>query len=176
MTFLGARRLELALGTRGRSAGQWDIWQAVYSPQGADGYPQPIWDKETGVIDSAVAEYWRENYDLTHILERDWDTLWPKVRGKLHVFVGDMDTFYLNNAVYLFEAMLRGKGADPGDYEVGIGDRAEHCWNGDPAHINNAGQPVSPASFRYNTMYLERIMARIEVSAPAGADTTSWRY
>ena len=48
------------------------------------------------MIDRDVAEYWRENYDLTSILRRDWETLWPKLRGKLHIFVGDMDTFYLN--------------------------------------------------------------------------------
>ena len=79
---------------------------------GEDGYPDPIWDKDTGVIDTEVAEYWRENYDLTHILDRDWRRLWPKLRGKLHVFVGDMDTYYLNNAVYLFEEMLQEHGAE----------------------------------------------------------------
>ena len=91
-TVAQANWLELALGTHGRSAGQWDIWSAVYGPQGSDGYPQPIWDKETGIIDPTVASYWRDHFDLTHILQRDWHTLWPKVQGKLHVFVGDMDT------------------------------------------------------------------------------------
>ena len=66
-------RLELVLGTRGRSGGQWDIWQAVYSPVGADGYPRPIWNKLTGEIDPEVAAHWRDNYDLSHILRRDWD-------------------------------------------------------------------------------------------------------
>ena len=50
------------------------------------------------MIDRDVAEYWRENFDLTNILRRDWETLWPKLRGKLHIFVGDMDTFYLNKS------------------------------------------------------------------------------
>ncbi|HZD06147.1 MAG TPA: hypothetical protein VE173_14645, partial [Longimicrobiales bacterium] len=63
--------MELVLGTRGRSGGQWDIWQAVFGPRGDDGYPAPIWDKVTGRIDPEVAAYWREHYDLTHILERD---------------------------------------------------------------------------------------------------------
>ena len=58
---------ELALG-RARSGGQWDIWQAVYGPVGPDGYPVPIWDKLTGTIDRNVAEYWKEHYDLSHIL------------------------------------------------------------------------------------------------------------
>ena len=62
--------LELVLGTKGRSGEQWDIWQAVYSPAGEDGYPRPIWDKMTGVIDRSVADYWKEHYDLRYILER----------------------------------------------------------------------------------------------------------
>ena len=69
--------LELVLGTNGRSGGQWDIWQAVYSPVGANGYPKPIWDKRTGVIDPDVATHWRDNYDLGYILRRDWTTLGP---------------------------------------------------------------------------------------------------
>lgn len=84
--------LERALGSKGRSGGQYDIWQAVYSPQGSDGYPAPIFNKLTGEIDKRVAEYWRENYDLTHIMERDWATLGPKLQGKLHIYCGDMDT------------------------------------------------------------------------------------
>ena len=44
-------RLELVLGTKSRSGQQWDIWEAVYSPVGPDGYPKRIWDKQTGVID-----------------------------------------------------------------------------------------------------------------------------
>ena len=99
--------LELVLGTNGRSGGQWDIWQAVYSPVGADGYPKPIWDKRTGVIDRDVASYWRDHYDLSYILRRDWATLGPKLRGKLHIYVGDMDNYYLNNAVYLVEEFLK---------------------------------------------------------------------
>ena len=76
---------ELALGTKGRSGEQWDIWQAVYGPMGEDGYPKPIWDKLTGKIDHDVAEYWKENYDLRHILERDWSVLGAKLKGKLHI-------------------------------------------------------------------------------------------
>jgi hypothetical protein len=93
---------------KGRSGGQWDIWQAVYSPVGDDGYPKPIWDKRTGVIDREVAAHWRENYDLSHILRRDWEQgLGPKLRGKIHIYVGDMDNYYLNNAVYLVEEFLK---------------------------------------------------------------------
>ena len=66
---------ELVLGTKSRSGQQWDIWEAVYSPVGKDGYPQRIWDKYSGTIHPEVAAYWREHYDLAYILKRDW----PKI-------------------------------------------------------------------------------------------------
>ena len=162
-------RRELALGTRGRSGDQWDIWQAVYSPVGADGYPKPIWDKRTGRIDPAVAAYWREHYDLSWILRRDWQTLGPKLRGKLHIYVGDMDNYYLNNAVYLVEDFLK-TAAPPADAEVDYGDRAEHCWNGDHSRGN------AYSRLRYPQMFIPRIMEQIRLNHPVGADTTSWRY
>jgi hypothetical protein len=62
---------------------------------GKDGYPQPLFDKLTGVIDKSVAAYWREHNDLSHIIERDWPTLAPKLRGKIHIYVGSADTYYL---------------------------------------------------------------------------------
>jgi hypothetical protein len=162
--------VELALGSRGRSGGQWDIWQAVYSPVGRDGYPKPIWDKATGDIDRAVAEYWRERYDLSHIIRRDWRMLGPKLRGKLHIYVGDMDNYYLNNAVYLTEAMLDSLTNPPAEAEVDYGDRAEHCWNGDHERSN------AYSRLRYHQMFIPRIMDRIRRNAPADADTVSWRY
>ena len=66
-------RLELVLGTKTRSGQQWDIWEAVFSPQGQDGYPARLWDKRTGVIDKKVAEDRKEHYDLSWILRRDWN-------------------------------------------------------------------------------------------------------
>ena len=65
---------EAALGDHGRSGEQFDIWQAVYGPVGADGYPQPIFDKETGEIDHTTAAYWHDHFDLNAILKRDWET------------------------------------------------------------------------------------------------------
>ncbi len=102
----GTNRWELVLGTHGRSGEQWDIWQAVFSPVGADGYPAEIWNPLTGVINKDVAAYWREHYDLTSIMQRDWMTLGPKLVGKLHVMVGTADTFYLDHAVHLMQAAL----------------------------------------------------------------------
>jgi len=163
-------RLEAALGDRSRSGQQWDIWEATYSPVGEDGYPRRLYDRETGAIDPEVAAYWREHYDLRHILERDWATLGPKLEGKLHLYVGDMDNYYLNNAVYLAEAFLEGTTDPYYGGEVDYGDRAEHCWNGDHENGNHISR------LRYNTMYLPKILQRMEATAPAGADLSSWRY
>lgn len=163
-------RFEAVLGDKGRSGQQYDIWEATYSPMGDDGYPVRLWDKETGEIDHTVAAYWRENYDLRHILERDWPTLGPKLEGKLHIYVGDMDNYYLNNAVYLTEEFLEQTTNPYYGGEVDYGDRAEHCWNGDQENGNHISR------LRYNTMYVPKILKRIEASAPEGADLTSWRY
>jgi hypothetical protein len=161
---------ELVLGTHGRSGGQWDIWQAVFSPQRADGYPVPIWDKETGIIDSTVAAYWYEHYDLRHILQRDWKTLGPKLKGKIHIYCGDMDNYYLNDAVYLMEEFLEATTDPYYTGQVDYGDRAEHCWNGDHANPNYISR------LRYNEMYIPKILEQIRKTAPPGADLKSWRY
>jgi pimeloyl-ACP methyl ester carboxylesterase len=160
-------QMELVLGTKSRSGAQWDIWEAVFSPMAEDGYPQRIWDKRSGKIDHRVADYWRENYDLRHILERDWATLGPKLQGKLHIYVGDMDNYYLNNAVYLMEDFLNTTNFGG---ELTYGDGDEHCWNGDPE------LPNAVSRLRYNSMYVDKILQRIKVTAPAGADLSSWRY
>jgi hypothetical protein len=165
-----ANHRELALGTHGRSGDQWDIWQAVFGPVGADGYPRPIWDKLTGEIDRKVADYWREHYDLVHIMRRDWATLGPKLQGKIHIYVGDMDNYYLNDAVYLAEEFLEGTKDPYYGGEVDYGDRAEHCWNGDH------DRPNALSRLRYHQMFLPRIVERILATAPPGADLKSWRY
>lgn len=160
---------ELALGgTKSRSGDQFDIWQAVFSPVGEDGYPKPIWDRYSGDIDPEVAEYWKENYDLRHIMERDWSTLGPKLEGKVHIYCGDMDNYYLNNAVYLTEDFLENTENPYYGGEVAYGDRAEHCWNGDP------DLPNYITRLRYNTMYLDKIQKRLEASAPSSFDLNNW--
>jgi len=161
--------MELAQGDRGRSGGQYDIWAAVFGPVGRDGYPQPLYDKLTGMIDRHVADYWREHYDLSYIIARDWSTLAPKLRGKIHIYVGSADTYYLNDAVYFAQARLESL-RPPYDGEVAYGDRAEHCWNGDPKLAN------AYSRLHYNFQYLPLILKRIAESAPRGADLTSWRY
>ncbi len=78
-------QFEAALGHHGRSGDQFDRWQAVYSPVGADGYPASIFDKTTGTIDHKVLEYWQQNYDLNAILQRDWRRIGPELAGKIHL-------------------------------------------------------------------------------------------
>jgi len=170
VTLEDMNRREWVLGTHSRSGDQWDIWQAVYSPVGDDGYPKPIWDKLTGRIDRSVAEYWREHYDLGYILKRDWAKLGKKLQGKIHLYCGTMDNFYLNNAVSLVEEILKDTKDPHYDGEVDYGDRAEHCWNGDHT------RPNAISRLRYHQMHAPKIVERIRQSAPPGADTTSWRY
>jgi hypothetical protein len=164
-------RMELVLGTNGRSGEQWDIWQAVYGPVGADGYPRPIWDKRTGVIDKEVAAYWKERFDLSAILARDWDKgLGKKLEGKLNIFVGEADNYFLNNAVVLAEEVLKTRTNPPSGAFVDYEPRAEHCWNGDHT------RPNAISRLRYPQMFLPKIVERIRKTAPAGADLKSWDY
>jgi hypothetical protein len=173
ITMQGVNQYELALGSRGRSGEQFDIWQAVYGPVGQDGYPAQIFDKQTGEIDHQVAAYWHDHYDLDAILERDWDRLGPLLQGKLHIYVGSADTYFLNDAVYLMQDFLDKTGTPghgvPYEGEVKYGERAEHCWNGDPK------LPNALSRLHYNTMYLPMIMERIQKTAPPNADM-SWKY
>jgi len=161
---------ELALGTRTRSGDQFDIWEAVFSPAGPDGYPQRIFDKYTGAIDSTVAAYWRDHYDLTHIIRRDWPSIGEKLRGKIHIYVGTMDTYYLNDAVYDAEDMLKKLSGPACSCQVDYGDRAEHCWNGDHT------QPNYISRLRYHQMYIRKWTEEEKTRAPKGADLRSWRY
>jgi hypothetical protein len=117
-----------------------------------------------------VAEYWRDHYDLRHILEKDWKILGPKLMGKIHIYCGDMDTYYLNNAVYLMEDFLESTKDPYYKGDVDYGDRAEHCWNGDHA------RPNAISRLRYHQMFIPRIVKRILETAPPDGDTTSWRY
>lgn len=161
---------ELALGSKSRSGDQWDIWEAVYSPVGSDGYPVRIFDKKTGDINKRIVEYWRENYDLTHIIQRDWPKIGEKLKGKIHLYVGDMDNYYLNNAVYNAEDMLKQLKNPSCNCEVDYGDRAEHCWNGD--HKN----PNYISRLRYHSMFITKWVEEIKSRSPKDADLNSWRY
>ncbi len=104
LSFRLMSRLEAVLGSKARSGQQFDAWDAAYGPVGGDGYPERLWDRATGVIDKSVAAYWRDHGDdLTWNLRQNWSTIGPQLTGKMHVYVGDMDNYYLNLAVYLME-------------------------------------------------------------------------
>jgi hypothetical protein len=111
-----------------RSGGQWGAWNAAYGPRGADGFPVPLWDPKTGAINRAAIEHWKQ-YDLRLVLENNWRTLGPKLRGKLHIGVGDADTYFLNNAVHRLESFLS-KSVPPYEGVIVYGPRQGHCWGG----------------------------------------------
>jgi len=169
-TLKDLNHMELAMGDKTRSGEQWDIWEAVFSPVGKDGYPARIWDKYTGEIDKDVANYWKEHFDLTYIIQRDWAKIGDKLKGKIHLYVGDMDNYYLNDAVYSAEEVLKKLKNPACSCEVDYGDRAEHCWNGDHS------QPNYISRLRYHQMFITKWAEEVKSRAPQGVDLTSWRY
>jgi hypothetical protein len=162
-------RRELVLGTHGRSGDQFDAWQAVFSPVGADGYPAEIFDQRTGEIHHDVALYWRDHYDLRYIMQRDWKTLGPKLVGKLHFTVGARDSFYLDNAARLLQKFLETTTYPYYHGDFDFGPQMPHCYFGDPALPRRIGALTTPERV------LPKMAERFEQSAPAGADM-SWKY
>jgi hypothetical protein len=169
-TFEDRNLVELVLGTHGRSAGQHDAWASVFGPVGDDGYYKPLYDKESGAIDSGVATYWRDHYDLRYILARDWATLGPKLKGKIHITSGTMDNGYLNNAVYQMEDFLAHAKGPTAEAEIIYGERREHCFTGDTEHPNAVG------SRTVHQRYMPAMAQWMIRTAPAGADTRGWMY
>jgi hypothetical protein len=150
--------MELVLGTKNRSGDQIDIFEAAYGPIGEDGYVKPLFDKLTGEIDSTVANYWKNHYDLRYYLEKNWSWLGPKLVNKLHIYTGDMDTFYLNNAVNLLEEFLKNT-RNP--YYAGLveyGDGKPHCWG-----------PGRTELFKIMADYITK-------NEPKGEATSKWKY
>jgi putative esterase len=124
-------QMENVLGASDRwtlSGGQWGAWNATYGPKGPDGMPAPLWDPVTGKIDRRVPEAWKK-YDLRLVLEQRWPELGPKLQGKIHIWVGDADTYFLNNAVHLLDDFLAGA-SPPYGGSITYGPRKEHCWMG----------------------------------------------
>ena len=151
---------ELVNGTKGRSGEQLDIWSAVFGPIGDDGYFEPLFDKRTGEINSAVAEYWRDNYDLLHYLRQNWAEVGQKLVDKLHIYTGTMDNFYLNNSTQDLELWM--KTTENPHYEgfFMYGDGKGHCFSG----------PVTRAE------RLREMAQFIMRKKPDGATTPWWRY
>lgn len=164
-------RYEYVLGTHSRSSEQWAIWQAVFSPVGPDGYPRDVIDPLTGAIDQTTVAYWREHYDLTAILERNWATLGPKLEGKLHLTVGDGDTYYLNNAVHLLEQFLDSTRNPHSDATFQYGPRMPHCYTGGPSEYTMLQNRDTWAQ-----RVIPQMVEHMLKTAPPGADVKSWRY
>ncbi len=118
---------ELVVGDNNRSGGQWDIWEAAFSPIGPDGYPMRVWDKLTGDIDHKVAEQWKK-YDLHAYLEANWPIIGKDLQGKLFLYTGDMDSFYLNNAMELLEGFLKETKDPYFDGHIEYGREKPHCY------------------------------------------------
>lgn len=155
-------QMEAVMGSKGRSGSQLDAWQAVFGPGGEDGYPQPLFNKLTGEIDPEVAQYFKEHSDLRYYLKENWPQVGPKLVGKLHFFCGDMDNFYLNEAVYDLEEFLENT-QNPyyqGSFEYGR-PRKGHSW-----------RPFG----RFDGELERRMAEHITKNAPPGEDTSSWKY
>jgi hypothetical protein len=96
-------------------------FEAVFSPRDREGEPQRLWNRITGAVNNDVAVAWKK-YDIGEILRTRWKELGPKLKGKLHVYMGTQDTFYLNGAVELLQKDLKNLGSDavvellPGDH------------------------------------------------------------
>jgi len=108
------------------SGEQWGAWNATYGPRGADGRPAPLWDPKTGKINHDLTEHWKK-YDLRMVLEQNWKTLGPKLRGKLTIWVGEADDYFLNNAVHLLDAFLS-KANPPYEGKIIYGAGKGHGW------------------------------------------------
>jgi len=149
---------ELVNGTKGRSGEQIDIWSAVFGPLGDDGYFKPLFDKYTGVMDPSVAQAWRENYDVRYYLEQNWSRIGPKLVGKLHIFAGTMDNYYLDIGVKHTEAFLESTTNPYYAGSVTYGAHGSHGW-----------RPMSSAQ-------LLRLMAQhIIKNRPTGTQV-DWMY
>jgi S-formylglutathione hydrolase FrmB len=90
----------------GEYGGQLSSFEWVFSPRGPDGRPLEMFNRATGAVDPKVVEYWGEHYDIGRRIETHWTTLAPDLRGKIHLFVGTDDTFYLDGAAHRLQALL----------------------------------------------------------------------
>lgn len=86
-----------------RSGKDWCAWNATYGPRGKDGFPVPLWDPKTGQIDNGVLDHWKK-YDLRRVFEEGWSKHHADWQGKIHIYVGDADDYFLNNGVRHFKA------------------------------------------------------------------------
>jgi S-formylglutathione hydrolase FrmB len=108
------------------SGGQFSAHTALYSPKGKNDLPEPLFDPKTGVIDSEVAEYWKK-YDLKIYAKKNWESLGPKLQGKIFIWMGDMDHFYLNTATRAFDDFLKTTENPTSDAKIIFSPMKGHC-------------------------------------------------
>jgi hypothetical protein len=129
-------QLENVLGRGNRwwlSGKDWCAWNATFGPRGADGNPRPLWHGKTGRIDRSVLEHWKQ-YDLRRVLQENWQGLAPRLRGKIHIWVGDADSYFLNNAVHLLHEFLV-RADPPFDGKIVFAPRQGHTTGWGEAQI-----------------------------------------
>jgi hypothetical protein len=154
-------RYEEVLGSHGRSEWQLDAWWAVFDPVGADGYPVPLWNMQTGVIDHGVANYIRDHgYDLVDYMRTHWPQVGPDLAGKLHFSVGDMDDNYLNLAVYKAQEFL--------ESATNPAARATFVY-GRPMKGHDWFPPTA-------AVLLTQMAAQVRAHAPPGESDAQWNY
>ncbi|MBY6212322.1 esterase family protein [Microbulbifer agarilyticus] len=122
-------RYENVLGSSNtylNSGFQFGAHTALYSPKGEDGLPAPMFDPNTGAINKQVVEAWKK-YDLKLHLEENWSTLGPKLQGKIYVWMGDMDHFYLNPATRSMSEFLAKTSEPQSDAEFVFDAMEGHC-------------------------------------------------
>jgi hypothetical protein len=112
------------------SGGQWGAWNAVFGSKGPDGRPEPLWDPKTGKIDHSIAKEF-EKYDLRLYAERNWATIGPKLNGKIHIWVGEDDDYFLNNGVHYFDDFISKAEPKYGGWIMYDG-RGRHGWSPKP--------------------------------------------
>lgn len=108
------------------SGGQWGGWNALYSPKGDDGLPVAAFHPVKGIIDTIAVKHW-EKYDLLKIIQENWTELGPKLQGKIWVWMGDMDQFYLNNAMREMDRFLQSTSNPRSDAEINFEATKGHC-------------------------------------------------
>ncbi|PCJ46037.1 MAG: hypothetical protein COA74_14490 [Gammaproteobacteria bacterium] len=93
--------LETALG----EGGQIRSFEYVFSPRGEDGMPIDFFDRQTGEINRQVIEAWKP-YDIRLYLKKNWSIIKDNLSGKLNIYGGEKDNFFLEGAVRLLKEQL----------------------------------------------------------------------
>ena len=150
---------ELTFGTASRSSNQWDIWNAVFGVQGYNNYPLEPWDKITGEIYPEAVEYWKP-MDLSNYITSNWNNsrnLGETLAGRVYIYVGSWDNYYLNEGVMEFQKRTDAIGG-PGWANVTILPEKPHGGNYQTREIWN---------------YLEFLEAWIQDHGPNGTKPLS---